>query len=305
MNIDLRLKDLKKNPIFALRRNKKYYQWMRFVETAWNWTKEDIHTWQWDKVCESVEYAYDHVPYYNKIYKAAGFEPGDLKGWKDFEKLPTISKSDVKENQKDFYSDEINAIPHRQEHTGGSTGQPMYFFVDDEMFYREDAVYRYYWTMAGYPISDSCALLRGHRFMKDDGVFRYKYNPSWRYLLLDSSYIRENTVVNYGNVLRKYNIKNIQAYPSSMTLLAKAYDASGMTPPKLNHIFLGSENVYEHQLEMIQKVFHPKRLINQYGHTERILLALQNLDGEEGLGFVPFYGYAELLDKNGGGINEV
>lgn len=298
-----RLKDFFKSPIFAIRRKPLYYKYWDFVRNAFKWQPEQINEWQWAQVKKIVEYAYFHVPYYHEIYQNVGFEPGDLKSWSDFEGLPSVSKSDIKENLENFYSDERRKISYRDDYTGGSTGQAMHFLIDDDLYYREDAVYRYYWASTGFDIGDKCVILRGHRLIKDDRKFNYKYNPSWKYLILDSSYISAQFLPEYDRVIKRFNIKNIQCFPSSLSLLARTYQNSNLEPPRFDRVYFGSENVYNNQIEVISSVFKPKLIINQYGHTERVLLALQNVE-EGGLGFVPFYGYMELLNDKSDAINK-
>lgn len=289
-----RLDDFRKNPIYALRRKNTYYKYYGFVEKAFQWSAEEINEWQWKHVKGIVDYAFKHVPYYQSRYKEEGLEAGDIKTWEDFEKLPSITKSDIKEHLQEFYSDEILSLPYREDHTRGSTGQAMHFFIDDDLFYREDAVYRYYWNSTGFGVGNRCVILRGHKLIGNDMRFRCKYNPSWNYLMLDSRYICPELLAEYDAVLKRFKAPNIQAYPSSLALLAETYLESEISPPRFKRIYFGSENVYENQKELIKRVFYPDLMINQYGHTERVLLALQNVD-EGGMGFVPFYGYMELL----------
>lgn len=42
-----------------------------------------------------VSSAYNHIPFYNKIYRRAGFEPGDLKSLGDLSLLTSVSKKDL------------------------------------------------------------------------------------------------------------------------------------------------------------------------------------------------------------------
>jgi len=50
---------------------------------------------QLERIRALVTHAYETVPFYREIYGAAGFEPGDLADWPDFERLPFVSKDQV------------------------------------------------------------------------------------------------------------------------------------------------------------------------------------------------------------------
>ncbi len=54
-----------------------------------------IREFQWKRIQELVNYAYDSVPFYKKHYGKVGFEPGDLKCWEDFFNLPLVYKEQL------------------------------------------------------------------------------------------------------------------------------------------------------------------------------------------------------------------
>lgn len=78
-----------------------------------------------------VGYAYQHIPFYNRLYRGCGFEPGDLKSLKDFSKLPIINKSDLR-----AVRDEVAANPfvkiNFMSRTSGSTGVPLSVINDTD-----------------------------------------------------------------------------------------------------------------------------------------------------------------------------
>jgi phenylacetate-CoA ligase len=58
---------------------------------------DEIRRGQFERVRELVELAYRDVPLYADKYRAVGFEPGDLKSWEDFERLPVVTKDELVE----------------------------------------------------------------------------------------------------------------------------------------------------------------------------------------------------------------
>ena len=59
---------------------------------------EQMREWQFSRIRELVTDAYQNVPFYNRLYRSVSFEPGDLKGWDDFQRLPLVSKEQIIEN---------------------------------------------------------------------------------------------------------------------------------------------------------------------------------------------------------------
>lgn len=290
-------------PFYELTRSKEYKEYLDFFKATFGWEKEKIDNWQFDKVREMLLYAYEHVPFYKKYYDDNEVDPYLVKSWTDFEKIPCITKAIVKENVEMFYSDEKDTLKCRFDYTGGSTGQPMKFLVDEDIYQREDAVYRHYWSSVGFNVGEKCILLRGRKIYTESNKKVYEYNQFWHYMYLDSLYLSSDSFQLYDAAIKKYGAHVIQAYPSSLIMLAKLYQIKGGTPPKFDYIFLGSENVEKEQIKFLKKIFNCDKIYNQYGHSEKVVLALQIPDGEA-LAFNPFYGYFELLNESDDVIKE-
>ena len=56
---------------------------------------EEIRQGQFERIRSLVTMAYKEIPVYADKYKAVGFEPGDLKSWADFRRLPVITKDEL------------------------------------------------------------------------------------------------------------------------------------------------------------------------------------------------------------------
>ena len=56
---------------------------------------EEIRSAQLARVRTLVERAACEIPIYADKYRAVGFEPGDLKSWEDFERLPVVTKDEL------------------------------------------------------------------------------------------------------------------------------------------------------------------------------------------------------------------
>ena len=68
-------------------------------------------------------------------------------------------------------------------------------------------------------------------------------------------------------------------------------------------IMLGSENLYDWQVEKFSHVFSQARLFSWYGHAERTVLAPW-CEYRRTFHCWPFYGLTEVLDEQGGGVSE-
>ncbi|MBN1255341.1 MAG: phenylacetate--CoA ligase family protein [Deltaproteobacteria bacterium] len=103
--------------------------WNPITETL---PQEKLQTLQLKKFKRIVVLAYEHSPFYNRLYKEAGFEPGDIKTYEDVRKIPKIEKGMMREVQQHepFPYGDMLAVPLEQvtvfRQTSGTTGTPVY-----------------------------------------------------------------------------------------------------------------------------------------------------------------------------------
>ena len=69
--------------------------WNEEIETM---SRQDLEELQLKKLQKTVKKAFDKIPYYNKKYSNAEVFPEDIECLKDIEKLPFITKDDLRES---------------------------------------------------------------------------------------------------------------------------------------------------------------------------------------------------------------
>lgn len=115
------------NPVFLGRVLSSY---LFDVDRVWKMNNKQMKKYQDREFRRIVNYAYT-VPMYHKKYRACGVHPQDIRGIDDIEKLPFITKNDLRENYPD------NIIPNGFDKkngflisTSGSTGKPVFVYYD-------------------------------------------------------------------------------------------------------------------------------------------------------------------------------
>jgi phenylacetate-CoA ligase len=121
------------NPIFLARIAKSY---LFDVDRLKRSGKEEIRKYQDRCVRRVIKYAFN-VPIYHRKYKKAGIYPDDIRGVKDIERLPFITKKDFR--NKDPYlllplGSKVEKY-HRVS-TSGSTGEPVTLYCDSYSIFR-------------------------------------------------------------------------------------------------------------------------------------------------------------------------
>jgi phenylacetate-CoA ligase len=103
--------------------------WNPILETL---PQEKLQALQLKKFRRMVEWAYNNSPFYRRLYKKAGLEPGDIKALEDIQKVPKIEKGMMREvQQRDpFPYGDMMTVPLEQvtafRQTSGTTGTPVY-----------------------------------------------------------------------------------------------------------------------------------------------------------------------------------
>ncbi len=103
--------------------------WNPLVETM---PGEKLKELQLRKFRKAFQWAYEKSPFYGKLYRDAGIEPGDIKTFDDIRKVPKIDKGMLREVQsrEPFPYGDILAVPLSEvtefRQTSGTTGTPVY-----------------------------------------------------------------------------------------------------------------------------------------------------------------------------------
>lgn len=111
-----------------------------------------------ERLRQVCRYAYDNAPFYRRKWDEAGFHPSHLKSLEDFEeKVPTISKKDLRESQAKYppFGDYL-CLPDSEifhvHGTSGTTGRPTAFGIGrDDWRAIANAHARIMWAMGMRP----------------------------------------------------------------------------------------------------------------------------------------------------------
>ncbi|MGM1032027.1 MAG: phenylacetate--CoA ligase family protein [Bacillota bacterium] len=247
------------------------------------------------KLRNIVHYAYENVPFYQKKYNELGVHPTDIKTTEDLYKLPLITKQEVKQNLNSLLSKKVNKRLLRMGHTSGTTGSPAHFYRDLYSINFENAMIWRQWNWAGYLPGDKRITIRGDYIIprENNKPPFWLNNFSENQLLMSSFHLSDTNLNNYYNKINEFNPKVIQAYPSTVFILAKWLQKNKLEYP-LKAIFTSSEPLYDAHRNLIEDVFNCK-IWDLYGMAERVISA-QECEVHNGLHLNEEYGITEILD---------
>ncbi len=136
---------------------KKY--WNEAIETM---PEDQMRALQWKKLKPQVDYNYKHSPFYQHQMDEAGIHPEDIRTWDDFEQIPMIDKSILREVQRQSLEEHGNPYHLisccgrekivRITATSGTTGTPtLYTYTRNDTRNQLELTSRMLWRMGIRP----------------------------------------------------------------------------------------------------------------------------------------------------------
>jgi phenylacetate-CoA ligase len=257
-------------------------------------TEEQIKEFQFLKLNQVIKYAYRTVPFYRNKWNEHGINLNSIQSFDDFSKtIPFTTRADVQKDAKQFIPEIYSVNDYMKMNTGGSTGIPLeIYFLKGYTRIAYNVYTHLIWQRFGYEMGDCYARLRGDVIGKNR---LYTYDPYRKSLMLSSFGLNEKNANYYLELIRKYKVKYIAAYPASLYTLMQLSTKKSFHVPSLKAIMLGSENVLDFQLDKMRSFFQIENISINYGHGESVNYSA-NCEKSMNYHFYPGYSYTEFCD---------
>ena len=180
-----------------------------FLAKSQYWNIDKLEKYQNNKLREILLHSYKTVPYYHKIFRERKLYPDDIKNQNDLKKLPIITKTDIKNNYKDFLSRDINSLNPVVSRTGGTTGKPFRYFSTKNSTSMMWATTFRGWSWGGYKFGEKRATLAGTSLIPNESPnFKQRLRLLLeRNLALPSVHVTDNILEEHSKKLINYKTK--------------------------------------------------------------------------------------------------
>jgi phenylacetate-CoA ligase len=271
------------------REYKKFYRRADILMRSDSQTKKNF-------IVQNLNFTFRHFrinsPFYNHFLLQSKCNITEIKRIEDIAALPLITKTALREMPVE--SRTVLKYGMRQVNTGGTSGSPLSFFLEDNFYSREWSHMHYMWRKIGYDPTMTKITVRGKN-IRD--IFKYRFNQNE--FLINSYY--SFTKEDYSkllNLFRRYNTKFIHGYPSAIYYFLKEISSSApflleFLQKNIKGVMFGSEYPSPHFRNYIESIL-TENTISWYGHTEGVVLAGELYNKFE---YVPFhsYGFTEAV----------
>lgn len=212
-------------------------------------------------------------------------------------RFPILTKESIKERLEVLLSVPADALDEIS--TGGSSGQPLKFYLDKNRSVREWAFIHQIWSACGYEVGETRAVLRGVLINNVDQK-PWEYDAALSELKLSPFHLTHKNIAIFFEEIERRKINYIHGYPSAISILAKHIEQNGWGyADNIKGVFLISEPVFPHQQQQIRRSFKHAKLLPFYGMSEKVAIAKEVDDSDGTYVFNPLYGITELVSASG------
>ena len=255
---------LKKHTSVALRKQMEKSQW---------WDQQRLREFQLERLRDLLKHAQTHVPYYRQLFSDIGFDAGNLSSLADLARIPLLNKSIIKANTEALKSDRAQHLARYN--TGGSSGEPLVFFIGKRRKSHDIAAKWRATRWWGVDIGDPEIVIWGSPIeLGAQDRLRNLRDRLLRTRLLPAFEMSEQKLDGFLAEIRALRPKMLFGYPSALSHIARHARARGIRMDDLGIrvAFVTSERLYDDQRAQISEVFQCP-VANGYGGRDAGFIA--------------------------------
>lgn len=249
-----------------IRYGRTYRESLSFLRESQYWSNEKLREYQQQQVRTFLPRIIPKTPYYRRkeAYRRLVDEEAPISSF------PILNKTILRSETREFYNDDLGKMPYRLVSTSGTTGSPLVSPVTNEHFQRECAFRALAYEWAGVKLDghERVAFCAGHPVAYYDRDRPPFWVRDWanNWLYFSSYHLTKHNLKYYIEELERFRPAMLCGYPSSIYLLALAFEKFGGTL-KLRSIITSSETLFDWQREKIESAFGAK-VFNYFGSGE-------------------------------------
>ena len=255
-------------------RNPSINNWLIFLKKSEKWSLDELEKYQFKKLKEILQFAYQYSPYYKEVFNQNNVHPDDLKTLKDIVKFPVLSKEDLIQKNNIIHTN-YKFKKQFKATTSGSSGNSLAFMRDEKAdSFNRASIFRGYtwydvhpWERNGYFWGFNFSRLQILKLQLFDAlqnrfrVFSYEEKAFLRF------------------VRKLQHAKYLHGYSSMIFEAAKIINTKGLKKPgNLKMIKGTSEKIFDSYQSEVKKAFGIP-VISEYGATESGIIAFECPEG--------------------------
>ncbi len=251
----------------------------RDLEVSQWWPLERLRQVQLTRLRSLLRACGESVPYYQSMFRRLGIEPDAVRTLDDLQRLPFLTKSEIRAHTDDLKHRHARGLARFN--TGGSSGEPLVFFIGSERVSHDVAAKWRATRWWGVDIGDPEIVVWGSpiELAAQDRLRRWR-DRLMRTELLPAFEMSEARLDEFVARIRARRPRMLFGYPSALSHIARHAERRGqrMDDLGIRVAFVTSERLYDEQRQAIQRVFGC-RVANGYGGRDAGFIAHECPEG--------------------------
>ena len=266
-------KSIVKHGIFPLHERligRKTYAYLDELERTQWLGSEKIKELQLRKLRDLLVHASNNCIFYRKRFVDAGLNPLHFESLDDLHLIPTLSKSEMRQNLNEMIWKDCPGGLHRY-NTGGSSGEPLIFYFDRRRQAYDAAARALTHRWWGIDIGDRELYFWASPFeIKKQDRIKSLRDKLTNQMLLSAFHLSGDMIPEFVKKLQKFGPKCIFGYPSTIALFCELAFQQGfnLSGNGIKVVFSTAEVLYDHFRKTISDAFGKVPVVDGYGSRE-------------------------------------
>jgi phenylacetate-CoA ligase len=264
--------------------------------TQW-WPAERLQALQLERLRTLLTEAGARVPYYRELFASLRFDPAAVRHLADLQVLPLLDKAVIRAHTEALKHPQARGLSRFN--TGGSSGEPLIFFIGKERVSHDVAAKWRATRWWGVDIGDPEIVVWGSPIeLGSQDRVRALRDTLLRTELLPAFEMSESKLDGFVAAIRRRRPKMLFGYPSALSHIARHAEARGQRLDDLGIrvAFVTSERLYDEQRATIGRVFGCP-VANGYGGRDAGFIAHECPEG--GMHLTAEDLVVEIVDRDG------
>lgn len=243
---------------------------LRQLEEQQWWSAERLTELRLHKLRDLLIHARDKIPFYADRFRDAGFQPEAVRNFSDMEKLPLLTKTDIKTNLECLTWKDCPGGLQRY-NTGGSSGEPLIFYFDKRRQSWDKAARMLTHAWWDVPVGEKELYLWGSpvEATRQDRMKTLRDRLT-NELLISAFEISAQSFPALYRQFREFAPACVFGYPSTIELFCRfaAERGEALDDLGVRAVFATAEVLYDHQRQTIGAAFGGVPVTDCYGSRE-------------------------------------
>jgi phenylacetate-CoA ligase len=262
-------------PLWAWWEGSPYLAHYRTLRRAQYDPPDVVRDRQWQAIRTQLRHAWQSVPFYSRRYAALGLNPGDVRGFDDFRRLPVLTKADIRAHGPELVSECCDRAALHRKKTSGSTGVSLEVCVDEDSLQHKRACALLADEWSGWRFGERVAKVWGNpEYRRRGWRGRLRNALLERATYLDTLRIDARALADFAVSLRQRPPSLIFGHAHSVYLLADYLRSEGIKDVRPRGVITTAMVLHGWQRRLIEEVFRCP-VTNRYGCEEVSLIACE------------------------------